>query len=53
MHLGSVIRGEAYKFKYIKSFVDEWVEQLKLSSKIIESESQSTYSAFVGGIIFK
>ena len=47
--LGALIDSEAFKVSYAKSVVDDRIKQLKLLSIIAESESQSAYSAFVGG----
>ena len=48
-HLGAVIGNKSFKKSYSQSLVDEWIIQLKLLSKIAESEPQSAYAAFVGG----
>ena len=48
-HLGAVIGSKLFKKSYSQSLVDEWIIQLKLLSKIAESEPQSAYAAFVGG----
>ena len=48
-HLGAVIGSKSFKKSYSQSLVDEWIIQLKLLSKIAESEPQSAYAAFVGG----
>ena len=48
-HLGAAIGSEDCKASYVKSLVDNWIDQLNVLSKIAEREPQSAYSAFVGG----
>ena len=49
-HLGVAIGSEDFNASYVKSLVDNWINQLNPLSKIAESEPQSAYSAFVGGL---
>ena len=48
-HLGTAIGIEDFKTSYVKSLVDNRIDQLKILSKSAESEPRSAYSAFVGG----
>ena len=48
-HLGATILSEDCNASYVKSLVDNWIDQLKLLSKIAKSEPRSAYSAFIGG----
>ena len=47
--LDAVIGRKIFKVSYTKSLVDDWINQLKLLSMVVESELQSAYSVFVGG----
>ena len=44
----ATIGSEDVKASYVKSLVDNWIDQLNLLSKIAEPEPQSAYSAFAG-----
>ena len=48
-YLGEGIGSEDFEASYVKSLVDNWIDQLKLLSKIEEFVPQSAYSVFVGG----
>ena len=47
--LDAVIGRKIFKVSYTKSLVDDWINQLKLLSMVVESEPQSAYSVFVSG----
>ena len=47
-YLGAAIGSEDFKASYVKSLIDNWIDQLNLLSKRAESEPQSASLAFVG-----
>ena len=49
-HLGAVIGNGSFKNEYVKSKIDEWVEELKYLTKIAKIEPHATYVAFTHGV---
>ena len=52
-HLGAVIGSNEYRKDYVDNKINSLVEQLKLLSKIAETEPQAAYSAFAAGFKHK
>ena len=48
-YLGAVIGNHPYKDKHVNELVTSLNNQLRLLSKIAETETQSAYAAFVSG----
>ena len=48
-YLGAVIGNHPYKEKHVNELVTSLNNQLRLLSKIAETETQSAYAAFVSG----
>ena len=45
-HLGAIIGSNEYQEEYVKDLVNDWNNQLVLSSSIAESQPQAAYLAF-------
>ena len=52
-HLGAVIGTADFKSEYIAEFVDKWVSQILVLSRIARSYPQSAYCAFTSGFVHK
>ena len=52
-YLGGTIGKEEFKSTYIKSRVNEWVEQIQSLSEIAKCQPQCAYSGFIGGFVNK
>ena len=49
-HLGAVVGSAAFKDKYVRKHVDEWVNEVRCLSDIARTQPHAAYSAFVNGL---
>ena len=52
-HLGAVIGSELFKNSFVDNLVDEWIDEIKLLSKISSTEPHTAYSAYINSVQHK
>ena len=52
-HLGAALGKEKFKREFVNLKVDGWIKQLRILSKIAETEPQAAYTGFVSGFKHK
>ena len=52
-HLGAVIGTANFKQNYVKEKIDQWIQELRILSKIAWYEPQAVYSCFITGFKHK